>query len=196
MGANNPGIDYSGPCSTVNRNTATGIRYGVISQHSISEALNFTDIDYGTPCCPECGNDAVEYSEEKHGDYEAYSRHASADYACEHCEHYLDSEHVYADEAQGWSYTGDGYILQDCLDSDCMIIESPYFTRAQFCSPCVPGACSIESPRDDGPRAYCLGHDWFEDSKAPYPVYSVATGELVLPDSAPSAAEQSSVQSC
>jgi len=26
---------------------------------------------------------------------------------------------------------------------------------------------------------YCFGHDWFEDGKAPYPVYSVETGELV-----------------
>jgi hypothetical protein len=33
-----------------------------------------------------------------------------------------------------------------------------------------------------GVRTYCLGHDWFEDGKAPYPVYRVDNGELVLPD--------------
>jgi hypothetical protein len=32
--------------------------------------------------------------------------------------------------------------------------------------------------RDHGvPKAYCLGHDWFDDGRAPYPVYSVETGE-------------------
>lgn len=29
------------------------------------------------------------------------------------------------------------------------------------------------------PKAYCFGHDWFEGGKAPYPVYSVETGEEV-----------------
>ena len=33
--SNYAGLDYSGPGSTVNRDPETGIRYGVISQHSI-----------------------------------------------------------------------------------------------------------------------------------------------------------------
>ena len=39
----------------------------------------------------------------------------------------------------------------------------------------------VEHTPEDGERAYCFGHDWFEDKAAPYPVYSVATGELVPP---------------
>jgi len=31
----------------------------------------------------------------------------------------------------------------------------------------------------EGVKTYCLGADWFENERAPYPVYSVATGELV-----------------
>lgn len=62
-----------------------------------------------------------------------------------------------------------------------MIIESPYFTYAQFCSPCVPGAGDLNSINPDGAKTYCLGHDWFEDDTAPYPVYSVETGEVVEP---------------
>lgn len=54
-----------------------------------------------------------------------------------------------------------------------------YGTFAQFCSPCVPGAG--DSPLADGVKTYCLGHGWFEDGKAPYAVYSVATGELISP---------------
>lgn len=92
-----------------------------------------------------------------------------------------------------WLYERDGYKLTNCLRSDVMVLASPYFTYAQFCSPCVPGACNLDSPLDviasDGlpmpsslvmhDRCYCLGHDWFEGGKAPYPVYSVETGELV-----------------
>ena len=33
-------------------------------------------------------------------------------------------------------------------------------------------------PHDN--RAYCLGHDWFDDNKAPYPVYSVETGREIV----------------
>lgn len=62
------------------------------------------------------------------------------------------------------------------------ILASPYFTHAQFCSPCAPGACYLLSPTDKtGPKAYCLNHDWFEGDKAPYPVWEVATGKLVKP---------------
>ena len=58
--------------------------------------------------------------------------------------------------------------------------RSPYFTRAAFCSPCAPGACHLANPREDGERAYCPGPDWFDDENpAPFPIYSVATGEIV-----------------
>jgi hypothetical protein len=84
-------------------------------------------------------------------------------------------------------YYREGYKLrQGGDDSDIFVLESPFFTFAQFCSPCAPGACYLlnwlEGDENcETNRAYCLGHDWFEDSKAPYPVYSVATGTLVKP---------------
>ncbi len=65
--------------------------------------------------------------------------------------------------------------------TDIFVLGSPYFTRAAFCSPCAPGACYLTDPCDDGERAYCLGHEWFEDGEAPYPVYDVKTGLLVEP---------------
>ncbi len=66
-------------------------------------------------------------------------------------------------------------------DSDIFILKSPYYTRAQFCSPCAPGACYLTNPCEDGERAYCFGHDWFDDGKAPYPVFLVADDSEVLP---------------
>ena len=71
----------------------------------------------------------------------------------------------------------------ECSDNvDIFITRSEYFTYAQFCSPCAPGACYLTSPLNDkvdNNKAYCFGHDWFEDGIAPYPVYSVKTGKIV-----------------
>jgi hypothetical protein len=63
-----------------------------------------------------------------------------------------------------------------------MVTDSPFYTFAQFCSPCVPGAGNLDNAMDEGVKTYCLGHDWFESGKAPYPVYSVTSGELVDPE--------------
>jgi hypothetical protein len=41
------------------------------------------------------------------------------------------------------------------------IYHSKYFTYAQFCSPCCPGACNLDH------------------NQAPYPIYEVATGKRV-----------------
>jgi hypothetical protein len=74
---------------------------------------------------------------------------------------------------------------------DIFVMKSPYFTYAQFCSPCAPGACHLMNPldtvcfvlEDSEPiadnKCYCFGHDWFDDNKAPYQVFSVRTGKLV-----------------
>ena len=195
------GIDYG--LGQANVDTETGIRYGVISSHSVGEALyESQEMDYAGPFCPKCGNDATEIPSHTESDpsgegkwvsviqdipaaYEEYetARHECADYACEHCQYLFGSESAFSEEASGWHVSGDGYELRDCLDSDVFILKAPYFTYAQFCSPCVPGACSLDSPMDadTGAKCYCLGHDWFESGTAPYAVYSVATGEEVQP---------------
>lgn len=177
------GIDYGLGQSNVDRKT--GIRYGVISQHSVMpEALDDLEPYYGEPTCPKCGNGVMSTSDETilpagYDEWSQYSEHGCTDYACTICEHYLDSSEVYAEESQGFTYEQDGYSLTNCLDSDIFILKSPYYTRAQFCSPCVPGAGNIDNPCDDGPKTYCLGHDWFENGKAPYPVFSVADNSEV-----------------
>lgn len=175
-----PGIDY-GHGST-NRDPATGIRYGVISQHSVGQAwFDEAEADYGKPTCPKCGNDACEVdSVPEASEWEQYG-HGCVDYACESCEHFLDSSDVFGDDPIGWNYSGDGYELTDCLDSDIFVLMSPFYTLAQFCSPCVPGAGNLDSPMDEGVKTFCLGHDWFEDQKAPYRVFRVSDDTEVLP---------------
>lgn len=177
------GIDYG--MGRTNIDHATGIRYGVISQHSVTQAwCDSSEPQYGDPSCPKCGNDVVAHDtfEGDTSGFNRRSKYGCADYVCTACEYLFDSEEVYGDEPQGYTYSDEGYELADCLDSDIMVLKSPYFTYAPFCSPCVPGAGNIDGTdgnENDGVKTYCLGHDWFEEGKAPYRVYSVETGKEV-----------------
>lgn len=177
------GIDYSAG-QQVNRNKETGIRYGIIPANSIGQAwYDSAEPDYGDPHCPQCGNDV----KPARGEYAKYdhAKHESADYVCHHCKAVFGGESAFSDESQGCTYEGDGITAFEDSQGDVWVTQSPYFTYAQFCSPCAPGACYLRNPLDaqDKPEAnkcYCLPADWFDDeSPCPYPVYSVATGELI-----------------
>lgn len=162
------GIDYSIGRSNVN---PLGFHYGVISQHSINpDALNDIEPQYGDAHCPECG-EAV-YESGLHPE-------ADKDYHCSKCNASYWSDRCFPDEPIGMEYNKHGYLIRDCLDSDLFILDSPFYTTAQYCSPCVPGAGNLDNPCEDGPKTLCLGHDWFDGGKAPYPVYSVETREIV-----------------
>ena len=85
-------------------------------------------------------------------------------------------------ESIGLEYDEEGYKIIDCLDSDLMILESPFYTFAQYCSPCVPGAGNLESPVENGVKTYCLGCDWFDEYyPCPYTrIWSVETGNEII----------------
>ncbi len=87
----------------------------------------------------------------------------------------------YEGEPIGFEYSGDGYGLADCLDNDIMVLESPFYTFAKFCSPCVPGAGDLSAPDADGVKAFALSHDWFEGGIAPYTVYRVSDDVVIEP---------------
>jgi hypothetical protein len=190
MGA---GIDYGMGRTNINRET--GIRYGVISQHSVCQAwADCSEADYGDPTCPKCGGVAISAEACLCDIDNCESGPGCADYVCEPCEYVFDSSEAYGDEPRGWHYSGDGYECVDCLDSDIMILQSPYYTYAPFCSPCVPGAGNIDSTAGeelDGVRTYCLGHDWFDSGKAPYRVFDAVYDVEILPaDGVTAAAEK------
>ena len=187
MKTNYRGIDYSGPSGTCNRDIDLGIRYGVISQLIVLQAWSdSSEPDYGAPHCHYCGNecfdsghcDTPDFDDPENADIEVSG---CGEYYCDTCRKAFDGEYAYGDPI--------GYVLDDgeykasCGDDgDIFVIRSPFYTHAQFCSPCAPGAGHLGNPCPDGPKTFCFGHDWFEGDIAPYPVYSVKTGELVLPD--------------
>lgn len=174
------GIDYGMGMTNIDREN--GIRFGVINTNAETLTEWFwesVEADYGPPTCGKCGNEAVEYDSDTHDSYK-HGR-GCADYACEHCERVFGSDDAFGDEPNGHTIDDDGVIATVDGYNDVFITKSPYYTRAAFCSPCAPGACHLENPDDDGEKAYCLGHDWFRDKTAPYPVYRVDNDELVPP---------------
>lgn len=147
----------------------TGIRYGVINQKEVLQA--WVDSSEASWPCKGC----------------EYSPDDDCGQACNMCEptsYFIDDNEYQAECGE---------------DGDIFISKSPYYTFAQFCSPCAPGACYLINPLDilagypagghnkagvpiDNNRAYCFGHDWFRDTetkKAPYPVYRVSDNQKV-----------------
>ena len=174
------GIDYS--MGTANFDIDTGIHYGVISQHSVSlDVLSMElESDYGNATCPTCGNDMVDYDDNEHADYTETG--GCFDYACELCERIYDSQESFPEEPLGFYIDDTDYKIVDCLDSDLMVLSSPYYTYAQYCSPCVPGAGNLDTPlhKDVGVQSYCLGVDWYDrDNPCPYVVYRVSDNAVV-----------------
>lgn len=180
----NAGIDYG--MGSANVDKSNGIRFGVISIHEVTQAwCDSSEPNYGEPSCPKCGGSLVAYDDEAHGDFLAShpNYRSCAEYACTNCQIYLDSDEVYSDEPLCHELNDGEYTAtQGGDDSDIFITKSPYYTKCQFCSPCAPGAGYIMNQCEDGPRAYCFGHDWFEDNKAPYTVYRVADDSIVNPE--------------
>lgn len=141
-----PGIDYGNGLANIDR--ATGIRYGVISQNSISPEV--------------WGEFEAEYPDVEHDD---------------DCTNTDDESYCSCGDMQepiGFKYERDGYVLTSGTDGfGIFVLKAPHYTHAMFCSPCAPGAGNLDSPSDDGVKTYALGADFFEDEIAPYPLHDV-----------------------
>jgi len=171
------GIDYG--MGKTNIDHKTGIRYGVIPQNDVLQAwADDSEAVYPDPEmieCPECEGSGT-MADTSGGTPEGFTCDCPE---CEGSGEVQDDEAYENSEPTHYEYTQDGYNATCGDDGDIFITKSPYYTRAKFCSPCAPGACYLRDYIEDGEKAYCFGHDWFEDGKAPYPVYRVADDTLV-----------------
>lgn len=173
------GIDYGLGRTNIDRET--GIRYGVIPMNSLAHwAYESFEPDYGDPHCPECGQQVYPPDEIASADLDA-----GQDFRCINCHKNYWSNECYGEEMIGSDLDDGEYKAHEGSDGDVFVLKSPYYTRAQFCSPCAPGACHLENPTSDGEKAYCFGHDWFEDGIAPYPVFRVSDDSPVEPEREP-----------
>lgn len=192
-----PGINYAGRFAITNTN-GRGYHYGIICVNALAHWIwDEFESDYGEPTCPKCGNAAVdgetdtpeENMTEEQIENESSRldigyktlHHACGDYACDSCRILFDGEDAFGDEALGHDLNDGEYVARIDTSNDCWVFQSPYYTLTQFASPCAPGAGHLETPCPSGVRTFCLGHEWFEDGKAPYPIWSVKTGKLVKP---------------
>lgn len=171
---NYAGIDYSLEQSNVDKET--GIHFGVINQNEVLQAWADSSVPEYAPRCPYCGNEIAETYEamiEMESCPKCNQEFGEGDFdLCEPASYFLD----------------DGEYMAECSDDgDIFITKSPYYTYCQYCSPCAPGTGYIMHTVENGAKTYCFGHDWFDDDKAPYPVFSVETGELIpAPEDTPS----------
>lgn len=160
------GIDYSHGHANINHKT--GIHYGVISQNECLQAWADSSEPVFFNGCPKCGNEL--------------KRPASEYKRCPHCYKTLEESDFYDIESCGFKIEDGEYTAtQSNDDSDIFIIASQFYTTCQYCSPCAPGAGYITNTVKNGIKAYCFGHDFFDNGVAPYPVYSVETSEKVNP---------------
>ena len=189
------GIDYS--LGRANVDGETGIHYGVLHHGEVGEFWYEDSQALYEYYCP-CGYNLGQEYPDGH---------------CPECDRKIEEDDFEEMEPLAFYYEdGDSfYAEQGYDDPDIMILKSPYFTYAQFCSPCAPGAVYLRNsfenrwtnsgtgrsgvnsaedyPEDykvkaemaGFPKGYCFGHDWFVSGKAPYPVFSVETGKLVMP---------------
>ena len=182
-----PGIDY-GRFAGTNRDRETGIHFGAISQNSVMpEALDDIMTHGEDLAWSKALAEAIEEAKTSAENPDDFSEDEIADGLSMNWESNIGN----------YLYQEDGYKITGCLDNDLFVMASKFYTFAQFCSPCVPGAGNLDNPfvphpnqqsaaeiitmaiAAGFPKTYCLGHDWFEGGKAPYPVLSVETNEIV-----------------
>ena len=166
VGESTTGFDYEAECGLHYCEECDDVSYPM-------EVDNDGEVD---DACPECGNPT-----EKVG---PYKQDGCGEYVCHRC-HYLFDD-CYGDEPLGYTLDDGEDKASAGSDGDIFILESPYYTLCDFCSPCAPGAGYLTS--EGSVKAYCFGHDWFYDHPehpkvAPYTVYRVSDDSIVEPES-------------
>lgn len=179
------GIDYGHGQSNID--TEKGIRYGVIAQNSVGgDALNDvytngTDLGYQAALEQRKTEiqDAICGAIDDLNGVDATLMDSFEQFVQE----ILDCETEYGfdcgDSSGPYLYEEDGYSIHTS-ETELWVTKSPFYTHAQFCSPCAPGAGNLDTPCESGPKTYCLGEDWFDsDQPCAYPIYRVDNDECV-----------------
>ena len=171
------GIDYG--MGTSNRDSETGIHYGVIHQNNVLQAwCDSSKGYYGEPerddriPCEDCNGSGL-----------LKEREDGKEIECSFCDGTgtIENDESFDDmqEPLCFIYEEKGYSAQSDDMGDIFITKSPYYCLCIYCSPCAPGAGYCMHEEKEGIKAYCFGHNWFEEGKAPYTVYSVETGKVI-----------------
>lgn len=178
-----------------NYDETTGIRYGVISPHSIRSFALEDIYEKGTDPQYE------EAKEEITRDIKTVlDRHGfSVGQIDEVLTPVIDifNEDYQPDGSGIMDYSDNEYTLHVSGDNfGIFVMKSPYYTYCRGCSPCAPGAGDLDSPIDPvnlhldtlehiSAKTLCLGPEWFDKDndqysrKIPYRVFRVDNAEEV-----------------
>jgi len=104
------------------------------------------------------------------------------------CNQFADDTDIFITKSPYFTYCqfcspcapGAGYLMNYYKpENDTKEIQEQFNTLQEIAPKAIPEAYKSYAEKAGFPKVYCFGHDWFEDNKAPYPVYSVETGELI-----------------
>jgi len=116
-----PGIDYG--CGITNR--TEGIHFGVIPSHRVLKWEEESIPEYSY-FCPKCSKEIKK---------EEISN------TCPYCGISIDDDEWMYLEPNNFNFDSEGILAtQNSEDVDIFILDSPFYTYCQFCSPCAPGA--------------------------------------------------------
>lgn len=183
-----------------NYDEKTGIRYGVISPDSISDWS--IDEIYQDGTDPHYESAHEELTEKLNDLFEFIGLHDEKDKEDltdqienifnDRFESCGDGQMDYSDEEYDLHVSGDNFGI--------FVMRSPYYTFCRGCSPCAPGAGSLNEPVDPSDeskpsgncwistneKTLCLGPEWFDKSddqyarKIPYRVFRVSDDTEVI----------------
>lgn len=164
-------IDYGMGLANIDREA--GIRYGVISVNRLAShawdtiASEGTDLDYAE-AVENLTSELAAAIDSVLRDYAAtYDKRELAESIVENLE--IESR---SGDCVRYAYESDGLAFTVCSDGDIFVTRSPFYTLADFCSPCAPGAGYLGS--DGNVKTYCLGPNWFDgDNPMPYQCFAV-----------------------
>lgn len=146
---NYAGIDYG--LGGTNIDKETGIRFSIIPQNYLNDdaldsIYNGRDLGYES-AEQEIKNKIRGAIEDYFSDWKDTNGGKSRlDQAVEDAFDVLDGWAEGLECSGPYRYEKDGYILRTTDYNELWVLKSPYFTYAQFCSPCAPGACHLEHP--------------------------------------------------
>ena len=159
-----------------NFDETTGIRYGVISPHSISSFALDDIYQKGIDPHYEYGREELMKELESFcDDHNLKFHHINTDsFIDEYSDNYQgndDGQMDYSDNEYTIHVSGDNFGI--------FVMKSPYYTYCRGCSPCAPGAGDLDSPIDPtnlkldalehiSAKTLCLGPEWFDKEESEY----------------------------
>lgn len=175
-----------------NYDEKTGIRYGVISPHAISQyALDDIYTSGTDPYYETAKKDLLEsfesWCDDNNLDFKRINTDSIEDSFNDNYTGPEDGTMDYSDSEYDLHVSGDNFGI--------FVMRSPYYTYCRNCSPCAPGAGDLNSPVDNpdlknkdmiryidlfgaphkiAEKTLCLGPEWFnKESPIPYRVFRV-----------------------